>query len=114
MSTSFKFAGYLCSANLQVVGFLQLQRKGVDNKLVSHSYYKFLLQLGFSVDFFCISALPYAAEVVKYSGSLHDRSYPWMREDAETADLCLVLGTSLGGLNADQERGPNWVGSMLV
>ena len=25
-----------------------------------------------------------------------------MREDAETADLCLVLGTSLGGLNADQ------------
>lgn len=40
--------------------------------------------------------------VVKYSGSLHDRSYPWMREDAETADLCLVLGTSLGGLNADQ------------
>ena len=56
MSTSFKFAGYLCSANLQVVGFLQLQRKGVDNKLVSHSYYKFLLQLGFSVDFF-VSAL---------------------------------------------------------
>eukprot|EP00931_Biecheleriopsis_adriatica_P003799 TRINITY_DN105558_c0_g1_i1.p1 TRINITY_DN105558_c0_g1~~TRINITY_DN105558_c0_g1_i1.p1 ORF type:complete len:664 (+),score=122.53 TRINITY_DN105558_c0_g1_i1:42-2033(+) len=40
--------------------------------------------------------------VVKYSGSLHDRSYPWMREDANTADLCLVLGTSLGGLNADQ------------
>ena len=42
------------------------------------------------------------AEVVKYSGTLHDKSYPWMREDAETADLCLVLGTSLGGLNADQ------------
>lgn len=40
--------------------------------------------------------------VVKYSGTLHDRSYPWMREDADTADLCLVLGTSLGGLNADQ------------
>ncbi|CAJ1374504.1 unnamed protein product [Effrenium voratum] len=40
--------------------------------------------------------------VVKYSGSLHNRSYPWMREDAETADLCIVLGTSLGGLNADQ------------
>lgn len=40
--------------------------------------------------------------VVKYSGSLHSRSYPWMREDAQTADLCLVLGTSLGGLNADQ------------
>ncbi|CAK9078101.1 unnamed protein product [Durusdinium trenchii] len=40
--------------------------------------------------------------VVKYSGTLHERSYPWMREDADTADLCLVLGTSLGGLNADQ------------
>lgn len=44
-----------------------------------------------------------SAEVVKYSGTLHSRSYPWMREDAETADLCLVLGTSLGGLNADQD-----------
>ena len=42
------------------------------------------------------------SQVVKYSGTLHDKSYPWMREDAETADLCLVLGTSLGGLNADQ------------
>eukprot|EP00927_Polykrikos_kofoidii_P002631 TRINITY_DN11057_c0_g1_i1.p1 TRINITY_DN11057_c0_g1~~TRINITY_DN11057_c0_g1_i1.p1 ORF type:complete len:722 (-),score=123.71 TRINITY_DN11057_c0_g1_i1:293-2278(-) len=40
--------------------------------------------------------------VVKYTGSLHDRAYPWMCEDAETADLVLVLGTSLGGLNADQ------------
>mmetsp|Transcript_36383 Transcript_36383/g.67738 ORF Transcript_36383/g.67738 Transcript_36383/m.67738 type:complete len:663 (+) Transcript_36383:67-2055(+) len=40
--------------------------------------------------------------VVKYSGTLHSKSYPWMREDADTADLCLVLGTSLGGLNADQ------------
>lgn len=40
--------------------------------------------------------------VVKYSGTLHNRSYPWMRDDAETADLVLVLGTSLGGLNADQ------------
>lgn len=40
--------------------------------------------------------------VVKYSGSLHERAYPWMKEDAETADLVLVLGTSLGGLNADQ------------
>jgi len=40
--------------------------------------------------------------VVKYSGELHDRSYPWMQEDAKTADLVLVLGTSLGGLNADQ------------
>jgi NAD-dependent SIR2 family protein deacetylase len=40
--------------------------------------------------------------VVKYSGSLHERAYPWMEDDAETADLVLVLGTSLGGLNADQ------------
>jgi len=40
--------------------------------------------------------------VVKYSGTLHERSFPWMENDAETADLVLVLGTSLGGLNADQ------------
>jgi len=40
--------------------------------------------------------------VVKYSGTLHGRSFPWMEDDAETADLVLVLGTSLGGLNADQ------------
>lgn len=40
--------------------------------------------------------------VVKYSGTLHSRACPWMEDDAETADLVLVLGTSLGGLNADQ------------
>jgi len=40
--------------------------------------------------------------VVKYSGNLKDDAYPWMQEDAATADLVLVLGTSLGGLNADQ------------
>merc|ERR1712217_834902 len=40
--------------------------------------------------------------VVKYSGSLHNRAFPWMENDAATADLVLVLGTSLGGLNADQ------------
>jgi NAD-dependent SIR2 family protein deacetylase len=40
--------------------------------------------------------------VVKYSGSLHERAYPWMVHDAETADLVIVLGSSLGGLNADQ------------
>jgi NAD-dependent SIR2 family protein deacetylase len=40
--------------------------------------------------------------VVKYSGTLHDKCYPWMEHDADTADLVLVLGTSLGGLNADQ------------
>lgn len=43
-----------------------------------------------------------ANPVVKYSGSLHSKAYPWMVEDAETADLVIVLGTSLGGLNADQ------------
>lgn len=40
--------------------------------------------------------------VVKYSGSLKSEQYPWMVNEAETADLVLVLGTSLGGLNADQ------------
>jgi len=40
--------------------------------------------------------------VVKYSGRLHSRAHPWMENDAQTADLVLVLGTSLGGLNADQ------------
>jgi len=40
--------------------------------------------------------------VVKYDGTLHQRSHPWMVDDARTADLVLVLGTSLGGLNADQ------------
>jgi len=40
--------------------------------------------------------------VVKYCGTLHERAYPWMVEDAATADLVLVLGTSLGGMNADQ------------
>lgn len=40
--------------------------------------------------------------VVKYSGTLKDDAYPWMRSDADTADLVLVMGTSLGGLNADQ------------
>lgn len=40
--------------------------------------------------------------VVLYSGTLKSEQYPWMREEAETADLVLVLGTSLGGLNADQ------------
>ena len=40
--------------------------------------------------------------VVKYSGSLHERAFPWMLNDAETADLVIVIGTSLGGLNADR------------
>lgn len=40
--------------------------------------------------------------VVKYSGSLRNDCYKWMVNDAETADLVIVLGTSLSGLNADQ------------
>jgi len=40
--------------------------------------------------------------VVKYSGSLKHENYTDMVAAAETADLVLVLGTSLGGLNADQ------------
>jgi len=40
--------------------------------------------------------------VVLYSGSLKGDCYPWMRHDAATADLVIVVGTSLGGLNADQ------------
>ena len=40
--------------------------------------------------------------VVVYSGSLKSRECEWMEEIAGKADLALVLGTSLGGLNADQ------------
>lgn len=40
--------------------------------------------------------------VVLYSGSLWSYECSWMENDAETADLALVLGTSLSGLNADQ------------
>ena len=40
--------------------------------------------------------------VVKYHGDLHDDLEPWMVKDSETADLVIVLGTSLGGLYADQ------------
>ena len=40
--------------------------------------------------------------VVKYSGSLKEDCYPNMRKDADSADLVLVIGTTLGGLNADQ------------
>merc|ERR1711904_154860 len=40
--------------------------------------------------------------VVKYSGSLKEDLFPRMERAAETADLVLVLGTSLGGMNADQ------------
>jgi len=40
--------------------------------------------------------------VVKYSGCLKDHECEWMERETETADLVLVLGTSLGGLHADQ------------
>lgn len=40
--------------------------------------------------------------VVLYSGSLKRHECQWMEEEARSADLVLVLGTSLGGLNADQ------------
>ena len=40
--------------------------------------------------------------VVTYSGNLHRASFPWMERDATDADLVIVIGTSLGGLNADQ------------
>jgi NAD-dependent SIR2 family protein deacetylase len=40
--------------------------------------------------------------VVKYSGSLKDHECEWMQREAAVADLVLVLGTSLGGLFADE------------
>jgi len=40
--------------------------------------------------------------VILYSGSLRTKEYEWMVDDADTADLVLVVGTSLSGLNADQ------------
>lgn len=39
--------------------------------------------------------------VVKYCGSLRSAEAEWMEEEAEAADLVLVMGTSLGGLYAD-------------
>lgn len=40
--------------------------------------------------------------VVLYSGSLKKHECKWMEREARDADLVLVIGTSLGGLNADQ------------
>ena len=40
--------------------------------------------------------------VVKYCGSLKDHEAEWMEKETEDADLVLVMGTSLGGLYADQ------------
>jgi NAD-dependent SIR2 family protein deacetylase len=43
-----------------------------------------------------------ANPVVVYSGDLHKDNFKWMRKQAREADLVLVMGTTLGGLNADQ------------
>ena len=40
--------------------------------------------------------------VVKYSGSLKEHECAWMEAETNRADLVLVMGTSLGGLFADQ------------
>jgi len=40
--------------------------------------------------------------VVKYTGSLKDYECEWMERETQQADLVLVMGTSLGGLFADQ------------
>lgn len=40
--------------------------------------------------------------VVKYSGCLKAQECDWMERETATADLVLVMGTSLGGLCADQ------------
>ena len=40
--------------------------------------------------------------VVKYSGCLKNHEYNWMERETAEADLVLVMGTSLGGLCADQ------------
>mmetsp|Transcript_22416 Transcript_22416/g.51656 ORF Transcript_22416/g.51656 Transcript_22416/m.51656 type:complete len:458 (+) Transcript_22416:59-1432(+) len=40
--------------------------------------------------------------VVKYSGSLKNHECAWMEQQCQTADLVIVLGTSLSGLTADQ------------
>jgi len=40
--------------------------------------------------------------VVTYDGTLRGEECQWMHDAALTADLVIVLGTSLGGLNADQ------------
>jgi len=40
--------------------------------------------------------------VVKYSGSLKEQECDWMQHETDHADLVIVMGTSLGGLYADQ------------
>ena len=40
--------------------------------------------------------------VVQFSGSLRSDLFKWMLEIEEETDLCLCLGTSLSGMNADR------------
>jgi NAD-dependent SIR2 family protein deacetylase len=40
--------------------------------------------------------------IIKHSGKLKNHECCWMVHEARTADLVLVVGTSLGGLIADQ------------
>jgi len=40
--------------------------------------------------------------VVKFDGSLRDDLFAWLLEVEERVDLCLCLGTSLSGMNADR------------
>ena len=40
--------------------------------------------------------------VVRYEGLINERDWARLEDDTETADLVLVIGTSLSGLNADQ------------
>lgn len=40
--------------------------------------------------------------VVQFSGSLRGDLFEWMAEWEKKADLCLCLGTSLSGMNADR------------
>lgn len=43
-----------------------------------------------------------ANPVIKMEGSLREDLFQWLQEWAGKADFCLVLGTSLVGMNADQ------------
>mmetsp|Transcript_168147 Transcript_168147/g.535074 ORF Transcript_168147/g.535074 Transcript_168147/m.535074 type:complete len:315 (+) Transcript_168147:411-1355(+) len=43
-----------------------------------------------------------ANPIVPYQGNLRDDLYNWMQQWQRDADLCLALGTSLSGFNADQ------------
>ena len=40
--------------------------------------------------------------VIKFGNSLRNDTYNWMLEIEQKTDLCLCLGTSLSGMNADR------------